>query len=166
MRAHLILILAITSTLAVGCAKPKTWTPFSSADGKVSVLFPGPPKQQNTTQGALTLTNHTFELRNEAYIFSQTDLPPGAPFDGQAGLNAMVGNFGGTILNQSNITVNGHQGLAYELEIKKPASGYATGRMIKAKDRLYQIMALGTNCRASNPDVQKFLGSLDLSKVK
>jgi hypothetical protein len=165
MRAPLILVLAISSALCVGCGKPKVWTPFTTPDGKVSVVFPGPPKPQNTSQDGLNLSNHVCEFRNEVYLFSQTDLPAGAGFDTQAGLNAMATKFNGKLLTQSPITVNGQTGVAYEMEVKTPANGFATGRMFKVKDRLYQLMVLGTNCRASNPDMVKFLGSLDLSKA-
>jgi hypothetical protein len=166
MRAPSILVLAISVTLCAGCGKPKVWTPFTTPDGKVSVVFPSAPKQQNSSSGGLNLNNYVCEFRNEAYLFSQTDLPPGAAFDSQAGLNAMAAKFNGKIISQSPITVNGQTGTAYEMEVKTPAIGFATGRMFKVKDRLYQLMALGTNCRASNPDVAKFLGALDLSKVK
>lgn len=165
MRAPLILVLAISSALCAGCGKAKVWTPFTTPDGKVSVVFPGPPKQQNSSANGLNLVNHVCEFRNEAYLFSQTDLPAGAAFDSQAGLNAMVAKFNGKIITQSPITVNGQTGTAYELEVKSPAVGFATGRMFKVKDRLYQMLVLGTNCRAMNPDVVKFLGSLDLSKA-
>jgi hypothetical protein len=166
MRGPLILLLAFSSALCTGCAKAKVWTPFTTPDGKVSVLFPGTPKQQNTTASGLALNNYVCEFRTEAYLLSQTDLPPGGAGDLQGGVNGIAQNANGKILSQSPLSVNGQTGMAYEMEVSKPVKGFATGRMFKVGNRLYQMMAMGTDCRASNPDVVKFLGSLDLSKAK
>ena len=118
----------------------------------------------NISKDGLNMLGYVAEFRNESYLFTWTDLPAGAPADNQAALDSMVAQ-GGKILNQSPITVNGHAGTAYELEVKTPIIGFATGRMFQVKDRLYQVLALCPDCRASNPDVVRFLGSLDLSKA-
>ncbi len=48
------------------------------------------------------------------------------------------------------------------MTIQQPTRGFASGRLVYANNRLYQLMALGDKHRLSDPEVQKFLNSFIL----
>lgn len=50
----------------------------------------------------------------------------------------------------------------FEMTIQQPTRGFASGRLVYANNRLYQLMALGDKHRLSDPEVQKFLNSFIL----
>ena len=149
--------------LAGGCGKPE-WKEFSSAEGKFKVLFPGTPKSEKRAAGPMTLTAHGAEVRNGVYMVSYGDLPAGSPFDYSKSIQGMAGPWGGNVLSETDVTVEGAKGKGFEMEVTSPRKGYATGRIVVINGRLYQIFALGSDMRASNADVQKFLDSFKLIK--
>jgi hypothetical protein len=147
--------------LAVGCGS--SWKEFSSPEGKFTVSMPGTPKKQTQNQGGLTTNAFAVEVKNGAYLVSYSDLPPGTPFDYSAGIRAMATKYQGKVLSETDFTLDGNKGKAYEMEINQP-KGFATGRIVVVNNRLYQTLAIGTNARASDPDVKKFLDSFKLTK--
>jgi hypothetical protein len=153
----------VIALLVGGCGKPE-WKEFSSPEGKFKVLFPGAPKSETRPAGPLTLKAHAVELRDGVYVVSYADLPPGNPFDYSASIRGMAAPWGGKVLSETDVTVEGTRGKGFEMEVTNPRKGYATGRIVVISGRLYQIFALGNNMRASEPDVQKFLDSFKLIK--
>jgi hypothetical protein len=75
----------------------------------------------------------------------------------------MAVQYDGKIMEDKEITVAGHKGHAFELLTRTP-KGYSAGRIFVANDRLYQLVVLGPDARASAPDVQKFLDSFQLQE--
>jgi hypothetical protein len=156
---------ALLLLLPLACSGTITWTDYSSPEGKYSVLMPsGTPKDEvRTGANGLTIKAHGVEVRNGAYLAAYADLPALTTFDYGAAINAMAGTYQGKVLSQTDFTLDGFTGKTFEMEIAKP-KGFASGRILVANGRLYQIVVMGTNARASDADVQKFLGSFKLTK--
>ncbi len=159
----LCLVVPVLTFFVAGCGSAE-WKEFSAPDGSFSVLLPGTPKSETRPQGPLSLTAHGVEVRNGAYMVSHCELPPGIAFDYSGSIRGMAGPWGGKILSETDVTVAGVRGRAFEMEVTKPQKGFATGRIVVIKGRLYQIFALGANMRANEPHVEKFLDSFKLTK--
>jgi hypothetical protein len=162
MKSLCAVSLAITF-VAGGPAQPE-WKEFSSKEGKFKALFPGAAKSETRDAGPLRLHAHGVEVRDGVCMVSYADLPAGTDFDYAASIRGMAQPWGGKIISEKDIDIEGTRGRAFEMEVTKPKQGYATGRIVVINGRLYQIFALGANMRAKEPDVQKFLSSFKLTK--
>lgn len=152
--------------LLTGCSRlfkaSFNWRTFNAPDGSFSVELPGALKQETRQQGPLTITLYGAEVRNGFFGAAVCDLPPGAPFDYDGGVRGVAASHGGKVLTQSPWNINGHVGRAFEIELTQP-KGYASGRMVVANGRLYQLLVMGANYRESDAEVQKFFGSFRLN---
>jgi hypothetical protein len=155
------LATAFALFLTAGCGKE--WKEASSPEGKFTVLMPGTPKEQSRTQAGIT--NHIFalEVKDGAYMVSYLDVPPGTPANYSLAIQAAAANRQGKGVKESDITIEGHEGKAYEFEMGNP-KGYAVGRIVLVNNRLYQLLVMGANISSSDADVQKFLNSFKLTK--
>jgi hypothetical protein len=157
-------VVAFLIALAVGCGhKGQEWKEVSSPDGGYRALMPGTPKDESRTQGALTIKAQTVEVKDGAFLASYTDLPRGTPFNYDAGIQGMATKHQGRVLSTTDVSVGGKPGKAFELEITQP-KGFAAGRMAVVDGRLYQLLVIGANRRATDPDVQKFFDSFELTR--
>ena len=159
------LAVAVGLVLAAGCGPKMDWKEFTGPDGKFTVLMPGTPKEQSQPAPVpgLTVKMYMVDLGSSAFAVSTTDLPPGTPFDYTAGVQGAIQGYQGKLLSSTDVTIGGSKGKAFEAEIAKP-KGYVSGQMVVVNNRLYQLIAIGSNARTSNPDVQKFFDSFKLAK--
>src|SRR5262249_8212420 len=113
--------------------------------------------------GPLSMTMHGVEVKNGAFMVAYCDIPPGAPYDYGAAVQAVANKYSGKILSQSPVTIEGQEGRAFETEITNP-KGYAWGRMVVINNGLYQLLVVGSTYRATAADVKKFFDSFQLKK--
>jgi hypothetical protein len=166
MRRYLC-VVAAAIVLSAGCSKlfkgSFNWQTFTAPDGSFTVELPGKMKQETRQQGGLTITMYGAEVRNGMFGVAITDLPPGAPFDYDAGVQGVANSHAGKILRKGSWSINGHEGRSYEIEITNP-KGFGTGRMVVINNRLYQLLIMGSNYRESDAEVQRFINSFKVNR--
>lgn len=161
-RAACVFLVAL-----IGCQQT-TWEKFSSSEGAFSALMPGTPTQQvrtaKTSSGLVDAYMFLVERRDVAYVVAYSDYPnpmiqAGTPkliLDGAR--DGAVANVQGKLVRESVISLDGHQGR--ELQIESPGGKVTvTARLFLVDRRLYQVMVLMHNDKASSEDVNKFLDS-------
>jgi hypothetical protein len=94
IRLTLTLSLALSAYLAIGALlwwrlagglAESNWQTFSPADRRFSVLLPGQPKEQTTTEqsaiGPIATTMYLLDLKHSAYVVSYSTIDPSAQVD-------------------------------------------------------------------------------------
>jgi hypothetical protein len=157
-RGLLVLVLLLTA----GCRKPLKFTEFSPPDGAFTVLMPGAPEKKTQNIRGVQGTVWGVDVPGGAFTVVYFDLPPGVPFDLDAGIRGVAGQFDGTVVSSQNYTFEGTTGREFEIESKKP-KGHVCGRAFVVGSRAYQVAAMGDHYRLTSPDVQKFLDSFKLN---
>jgi hypothetical protein len=140
-----------------------TFEEFSPKEGGFTVLMPGKPQKKQMSKEGLTATAYGVNVANGAYLVVVTPLPPGQPFSIDKAIEGQVAHHEGKVLSSKRFRLGGETGKEFEAESGKP-KGYLSGRVIVIDNRLYQVVAAGTEGRLSNPDVRKFLDSFKLKK--
>ena len=148
------------------------WQDYSPDDMSFSISMPGEPKNTTMSRGPMQMHMSTVEMgKQTAFAVMYTDLPPEAMnlsvdrlFD--AAIQSMKQRQEVTVLNQKNITLNGHRGI--ELAIKPPASAGAVGtgvcRIYWVPPRLYVLVAGGPDSSEASAARIRFLDSFSLLK--
>jgi hypothetical protein len=154
--------VALILLTAVGCGKPE-FKEFKSSDGGFSVLMPGNPEKKEIPVMDLKTTAYGVNVRNGAYAVGYMDVPPGRPISLDGAIKGISTQHQGTVQTTKDFTLGGSTGKEFEVQTKQP-QGYASGRVIVVGNRFYQVLAMGTNARLSDPDVRKFLDSFKLVK--
>jgi hypothetical protein len=149
---------------AGGCQKTYQWQNLSSKEGRFSVQMPGTPQTQSQSTAGVTMTGEIVDLGDEAYTVMYGDLPPTGSFDLDKGVEGFVSGVSGTLVSKKEIAVDGNPGREFECSITKPVTGSASGRVILAGRRVYQVIAMGKGCNLNSPNVQKFVSSFKLEK--
>jgi hypothetical protein len=148
--------------VAAGCGVP--WTEYRSADGGFTVVMPGTPKVQShdekTPQGKITINAAVVERPNAAFVAAWADLPPKIPLDLDQRLDAVAARYKGEITKKREIEVAGQPGLAFVMDTKKPA-GQAVGRIFQVKDRIYQLLVVGSRVEGSS-EAERFFDTFKL----
>ncbi len=162
MRRLLPLAMVSLLVLPAGCGKIE-FKDFTSPEGKFTILMPGTPEKKTQTIHNMMLVMYGMNVKNGAYAAGYADIPPGTPFSLPGAVQGIAGSHGGKVLSEKDYTLEGKTGREFEIETTTP-KGFVSGRVIVINNRLYQILALGTNARLSNADVQKFLNSFKLTK--
>lgn len=153
-----------------------TWQEFSSAAGGFSVELPGTPVVQTSvgfqSQGGLPMEVGALELPEGAFLASYGELPPEVASGERGPLLESVrdgilrGTGGRFILMESRPeSVAGHVGLAFFA--RGPVDGVSSvlrARVVLADTRLYQVLYTGVDGGTSAEDVERFLGSLRLTR--
>jgi hypothetical protein len=156
------------SLLVAGCGKIN-WKDFESTDGKFSIKMPGESKSQSQSMplpggGAATLKMHMVEMKNAAYGVGHADFPQGTPFDYAGAVQGMANSNGGTVTKENDWKFEGATGQEVEMKITKPRNGYCSARIIVLGNRLYEVIAIGTNTSLDNSDVKTFFDSFKIIK--
>ncbi len=143
-----------TATTA-GPAQPDAWQPFTSTDGRFSVLFPGTPQQssqpsngandeENPGMGTVYMFSANAENSNISYTVSYSDVvpdlvkvlsPQGLMYKEEEFLNA-----GTTVISEQNIDLNGVPGHAWTDTVSDGIN--ASNREFLAGNRLYTLMVV------------------------
>lgn len=164
MKRFLCFAVFTVCLMSSGCGGKINWKEFSDPAGKFSAEFPGEPKKEVRSQMGLTMTMHLVELRNGAYGVSVVDVPPGTPINYPGAIQGMAASNDGTVTKQNDWKFEGATGKEVEMTIKKPKTGYASARIIVLNNRMYQVLAIGTNTSLDNADVKKFFDSFKIIK--
>ena len=157
------LALVVGLTMAVGCGQKVALKPFNPPDGSFTVMMPGTPKEESSTEAGIKTTLYLSESKNIVYIVSSGDLPRGFPVNYPTALSAIAAARQGKITKESDFTLAGVKGKAYEMEMGQP-KGVAIGRMVVVNNRLYQMLVLGESLRSGDAQAQQFMDSFALTK--
>jgi hypothetical protein len=170
--------VAVIFILALGCApKPPfggnaPWQEFTSAEGRLSVEFPGSPSTQTisapTAIGAITAHCFTMEFSDGSFAVAYSDFP--SELVQRADVNKMldgardgaVANVKGRLVEQSKTSLRNAPGREFLIQIND--SAYCRTRIYLAGNRLYQIQVLGNKDQVRSGAADKFLGSFDFKK--
>lgn len=166
-RTSLFLTILLVSLTGCGGSEPQVVT---NTAGKYKILMPGSPKTQ--TEGAAGMTMHmqTYEERDGAFMVMHVDTPiPGDETEEQiqgrldGSRDGALSNIGGKFLSESRIKLaDKHHGREFRGEITKPKKGIVTARVYLVGNRLYQVMALGTQDWVDRDVIKKCLNSFEL----
>ncbi len=172
-----IILTVLVLILLVGCGgdskEEAEWERFDFEEGNFSIMFPEEPEGQTesvpTAIGTLETRIYMVEQKDMAFLVNFVDYPPEVVemqdvqtmLDG--GVQGAVSNVGGTLLNQRDLTLNGHPGR--EIQAEATVEGEEVvfkARIYIVENRLYMIQALSYKADASSPDLDKFLDSFQL----
>ncbi len=159
-------ILAVGLLLPLGCKKAE-FQEFSPPGGRFTVMMQGSPTREERDEKGLHVTMYMVGNRNEAYTVGYIDIPPGKAHDLDEAVRGMAEKAGGTNIRStgSEQIVNGSMlgWREFEMDITKPKTGFAAGRVLFARARLYMVLSIGTENRLTNPDVRNFIDSFRLT---
>lgn len=165
-RSLIILSLAI---VAGGCSAPME--DFTSDAHKFKARFPGKPKLQSQPgpQGT-TMQMYAVESRNGVMAVAVADLPlpsdmPPAQVDSalDGAMNGQVRSGGGSLKTSSSIMINGkYPGRELVASITQPKTGQVRSKLFLVKNRLYQVMVMGTDSYATSSQATEFLNSFKM----
>jgi|SRR5262245_35466405 len=162
MRNLMLFATTVMLLPLAGCNRVE-FQEFSSPEGKFSILMPGTPEKKTQTTMGMTVVMFGKDVRNGAYAVGYADIPRNVPTSLSGAVQGIARSHSGKILSEKDYMFEGTKGKEFEVEIPKP-KGFISGRVILIKNRLYQMFAMGTNARLSDPDVQKFIKSFKLIK--
>ncbi len=171
--------LGLTLPLMLGAAQaqpenlPTGWRVFTCKEGAFTVALPGTPAQskQRVLTAAAKLEVHLFVIETKddgAFVVSYCDLPANKvkPGSEQKRLDlardGAVNNARGKLLGEKECKLDGFPGR--ELDIETDQGQRIRMRIVAAKQRLYQAMAMGPALFTQGKDAALFLDSLRLSK--
>jgi hypothetical protein len=141
----------------------------TSEDGRVSALFPRPPKTQSqsvdTKIGKLEIKMTIYESGSNAFMTNHMTYPVDpSQYDVAAGLNGAAQggaqNVKGTIIENDDIEAFGFPGKA--ILISAPNGAFVRGRIFidPAGPTLFQAQVVGTRAAVDGPDAAAFLDSV------
>jgi hypothetical protein len=145
------------------------WQEFTSTDGNFAVLMPGSPtyekKSQPTAMGPIDMHMFTIETRQNAYIVMYSDYPEmilKAPADKvlDGGRDGAVANTKGKLVSDQSLSLDGFPGREFVIEI--PGKGLMKLRAYLVRQRLFQVMAVGTEEKIEHEDTARYLTSFRL----
>ena len=149
---------------------PAVWQEFTSAEGSFAIQMPGTPsyEKKNTSTAVGPIDMHLFSLdlaKDAVYIVMYSDYPDvvaQAPADKvlDGGRDGALANVKGKLVGEQNMSLDGFPGREFTIEI--PGKGMMKLRTYLVRQRLYQIMAVGTNARIDSEDTVKYLTSFRL----
>lgn len=145
---------------------------FRSPDGKFTVRLPGQPREQeqpvSTTAGAVMLRSYTVNLGSRAFLVSYADYPEKAVDATNPTLilngarDGMLNQIRARRLSERKVRVQGNYGRSVEADLT--GSGgmelRASVRIVLAKNRIYQLIAITPTAEAGAAEVKEFLESL------
>jgi hypothetical protein len=156
--------------LLCGCvSKPVELQPFSSADGRFSILMPGAPKYESTNvdtaAGTLVMHSYMVEDAGMAYGVIYSDYPdfmkdadPQAVLDG--GRDGAVAKIKGTLISETPLTLGGYPGR--DITVSAGTLGFRS-RIYLVNTRIYSVIVTGPTDKLKLPRVDEVLDSFKLT---
>lgn len=155
----------------LGLPPQSEWTKVTSDDGRVSALFPRPPRTQietvDTSIGKLIIKITIYEAENSAFLINHMTYPlDPSQYDVDAGLagaaQGAAQNVKGTILEDDDLEAFGFPGKS--LLISTPDGAFVRGRIFidPAGPTLFQAQVVGTRAAVDGSDTAVFLDSLTI----
>lgn len=175
MRNRLSVILVIAAAaLSLAFQTPAGWSRLDSAEGRFTVLMPGPaaPKDEVTTKSdpqVGTYTAHTFTKTTDKSVFvvGWLDYAPEVNVDVRGELTSsrdtFVRRLKGRLVSERPIALEGHPGLEYTAENDQAVvkvHTYVVGR------RPYAIVAVTFKGFDDSQNVSAFLSSFRLKPAE
>ncbi|MDB5313025.1 MAG: hypothetical protein JWO38_7227, partial [Gemmataceae bacterium] len=144
-----------------GCGK-KPFTEFVAKEGGFSVLMPGTPKEDRSSESGMKLTLYVTETWGAAYGAGYADLPPGNPGNLDGAVRGMADACNGRVISQQGQTVGTDGWLEFEIESGSP-KGFAAGRVLIVGGRVYEVYVIGRKTRLADPETRSFIDSFRLT---
>jgi hypothetical protein len=148
------------------------WQPFEPPDSGCKVLMPGKPVLKTQQNSGLTIEMYAVELRRpeSAFVISSHTIPDSPLQRGvtvqQRFDNSREGMLrslpGSRLLKETTIDIQGHPGREFIVE-EPGLRALVVYRVYIVGRRLIMVGAGGRGWSADHADVQKFLGSFELS---
>lgn len=166
MKSQLRFLPVVLLTCVVGCAK---WQDYTAPDGSFRCRLPGKVKTESKSEpmpggGTLNITSHTATAGRTEYGVLTFDLPPGTPFNQEAGAAGAARAVGGTVTSKTPCAVEGVTGLEFEFTVTTPRVAKGACRLFVRNNRAYQIVVIGPLITSSTKDVQDLWNSFKLLK--
>jgi len=166
-------ILLFIVLLLFGCGKlfEEKLIEYTSDKGRFSVSMPGTPNKQtqNISTGVGSIAMHLFvvEKSSTAYMVAYSDYPNeiivhSNPDDLlEAAKNGAMKNISGKITEEEPISYGEDPGIELSFSAK---GGKAKGQavIVLSENRLYQVLAVGSNLLYPDKTVKKFIDSLSI----
>lgn len=162
--------ILFTLCMAGAAAADTTWQEFKSAEGRLTVLFPGEPKLERTpvdvpNVGKVEEVMWTYELKDVAMFgVAWVDYPKELVAQGDrtkmldGARDGAAKNIGGKIVSEKPITMHGFPGRELKVEVPKSPLVFLA-QIYLVNERLYQVILVTTASHASAPEVTKFFAS-------
>jgi hypothetical protein len=152
--------------LVAGCGGVH-WQEYTSADGGFSVVMPGTPKKEShtveTPQGPITFNATVVELPHGAFVASWADLPPKIPMDLDKSVRQIAARYKGEVKEVRDDQFEGSPGKAFVLKTERPSGG-AEGRIYQVKNRLYLLLAVGSDVKGKGSrETERFFSTFKLN---
>jgi hypothetical protein len=128
--------------------------------------MPGPPREksynQDTPQGPITFTAAVVDRPHASFMVAWASVPPKLPFDFGKWLDTLRDRYQGEVKEKRLAEKDGQPGLAFLLDTRKPP-GQAVGRLYHVKDRLYQLLVVGSKVEGST-DEDRIEGTAEVKR--
>jgi hypothetical protein len=168
-------LLPLALILLSGCgaaSKNKAeWQRFESEENRFSVLFPGTPQEfaesVPTEAGTIEAKSFVVQQGNMGFAVNVAHHPSEAvsASDPQTMIDTArdraVSNVGGELLQEKDVTLDGHPGREIQVEIAE-GQGMVRSRFYLVENRLYAVQTISQKSGAST-DVNRFLDSFQLT---
>jgi uncharacterized protein (TIGR03066 family) len=146
--------------------KGSTLKPFTSKEGRFTIKLPSEPMEQGKGALKMFLINQGGRVIMVAY----QDIPQLADADAEKIKKSLQGGQQGALkslktgklLSSKEVKLGDVPGLEFQIEI--PGKGIYRSRLYQAKERLYQITAMGPADYATSPTVTEVIESMELKE--
>jgi hypothetical protein len=163
-----LLLLALVMMSGCGGAQELQWQSFDSDVGRFSVEFPGEPEEQSqsisTAVGSIETWTLMVEEQGAGFSVSFADYPQEIIAASETALmldgarDGAVANISGILLEENEISLDGHPGREIEVEVKEE-DVVVRARFYLVENRLYVIQAISETSKVSEDDFVRFLNS-------
>jgi hypothetical protein len=161
-----VFLMVMAASVTYGLQRGAQWKRFSSTEGRFSVLLPGNPVAEVDDNEPGVTRSFTADTDWATYFVGYTVYKKALPDPGQAldgARDALIRRTKSHLLNESEISINGHPGR--ELNIVTPG-GVARDatRLYVVGNRLYMVRVIVTPAnRDVSRDKEKFFLSFRLT---
>lgn len=159
------MLFALRAAVGVGCQRVPSalegldWQEHQSAEGRFSVLMPpGTLKRESRTVDGVPLTMEAMKTSDEVYSVVFGDVPAGQTFSLDKGVAGVSESLGG---RSFRLEGGAHDWRDFEIEGTK--YGYASGRAVFTRGRVYLIVAMGADARLSSSQERRLVASFKLT---
>ncbi|HKY02451.1 MAG TPA: hypothetical protein VJM53_07855 [Burkholderiales bacterium] len=165
MKLMRTLIAVIALLLLSGCYEELDWREWHAEDGSFVLLLPAKPKElsHEVSIGNTRLTLHMLSTHTDGLAFgiAYADLPADASsMLLENARDALLRNIDGKLQIETPIQVGEMQGLEFQAEGRSDAGPtLMAARVLRSKQRFYQIVFIGRADRAAEVDIPFFLTS-------
>ena len=177
------LLLLIFLTISKSFAQDCNWLTTKDYERGYRIDFPQKPVVQSqeiaTEVGSLTMDMNMVDLSanstsdNMLYMVAYTAYPEGSDYDNEelqhsmldGTVNGAVTNVNGKLISSKNIVLNGYNGRYAKISIYDDTIIISL-KTILVNNELYLLQIMTETSKQSNENIDKFLDSFDLIRIK